>query len=568
MDRCTAYARAVADGKIIAGELQILACKRHLKDMENQNTEEFPYYFDKEKANRVIEFAQTLYLAEGEKTQLQLAEWQCFILGNLFGWHNSKGFRRFRLSYIEVARQQGKSLLNGINATYIGNFTNYNYGQLYFVATKQAQAKIVFNEVVKFIESDEELAELFDVKDYKSEILCKITSSKMLALSKDTKRIDGFRPIFASVDEYHAHEDNQMYKQLEGGTGKLDETLISIITTAGFNLNSPCYEMRQYAESVLRGSLKNETMFSVIFSMDKEDDIWDSSNWVKANPLSCSTQAGIDNLIPIAEKAKEMGGFELRDFMTKRLNTWVQQMDNQYMSPEVWKSCGTDQTIESMRGQRCFVGLDLSSGGDLTSLALEFPLDDGKYYIYSHSFMPRMRLNEHIKTDIAPYDIWEKAGLLTVTDTLSGVKNDYKFIVKHLKDLKEKFNLEFMGIAYDTHNADGFLGDLEEFGVPLVAINQSARFLNDATVDFELLAKGGNIIYDRANELMSWSVTNAKLTQNSFGEVKIDKEVKARTKRIDVADAIIDAHCLGMKRIEKQVDLNEHADDYFKLMGW
>jgi len=221
-----------------------------------------------------------------------------------------------------------------------------------------------------------------------------------------------------------------------------------------------------------------------------------------------------------------------------------------------------------MRGNRCFVGLDLSSGGDLTSLALEFPLDDGKYYIYSHSFMPRQRLEEHIKTDLAPYDIWEQQGLLTVTDTFGGVKNDYKFIIKHLKDLKEQYGIEIVGIGYDPHNADGFLADLEDFGVPLLSITQSARFLNDATVDFELECRASNVIYDKSNDLMTWSMVNARKVSNSFGEIKVDKEPKARNKRIDVVDAIIDAHTVMMKNKPQEVDLNAHADDYMRIMGW
>jgi len=296
-DRCTDYAKAVVKGDIVAGELTILACKRHLKDLDRQNTEGFAYYYDIEKATRIIDFAETLKLAEGSGDRtLHLAEFQCFLLGSLFGWLNADGFRRFRASYIEMGRQQGKSIINGINSTYIGNFCGYNYGQIYFTATKQDQAKIVFNEVVKFCEADKNLGELFEIKDYKSEITCKITNSKMRALSKDTKKIDGFRPLFASVDEYHAHDDNQMYKLLEGGTGNLDETLISIITTAGFNLNSPCYEMRRYCENILKGATINETQFACIFTMDKSDDIWDSANWIKSNPLTGGTKKGIENL--------------------------------------------------------------------------------------------------------------------------------------------------------------------------------------------------------------------------------------------------------------------------------
>lgn len=571
MDRCTAYAKRVVAGEIVAGELQILACKRHLKDLERQNTEGFMYYFDVDKANEVIEFAETLFIAEGqEKKQLKLKGFQDFIFGSLYGWRNSRGFRRFRVSYIEMARQQGKSLVNGINAGYIGNFSGYNYGQLYLAATKQDQAKIVFDEVVKFIEADDELAEYYEVKDYKSEIFCKLTKSTIRALSRDTKKIDGFRPIFGSVDEYHAHADNQMFKLLEGGTGFLDETLISIITTAGFNLNSPCYEQRVMCEKLLRGGFVNETMFALIFSMDKGDDIWDEKNWIKSNPLTCAEPKGIENMRDTALKAREIGGFELRDFMTKRLNTWVQKGDNQYVDVESFMQCASDRTLDDFRGQSCYVGMDLSSGGDLTTINLEFEfVVDGRYkfYFYSHSFMPRARLQEHIVSDIAPYDIWEQEGLITVTGGLGDFKNDYKYIVKHLKQLRDEYNINFLGIGYDPHNADGFLADLEELGCPLTMITQSARFLNDATVDLQLLIRNKDIEFDRKNALFIWSFINAKTTSNSFGEIKVDKEPNSRTQRIDPVDAAIDSHVLAMKK-EVAIDVESEMRKYIERMGW
>lgn len=572
-DRCTAYAQMVVDGKSPrrVGELEILACKRHLEDLKRQNTPEFPYYYDESKAQEVIDFAEKLTIAEGDTPKpVRLHGFQDFIFGSLYGWRNSKGFRRFRLSYIEMARQNGKSFCNGINASYIGNFSGYNYGQLYLVATKQAQAKIVFDEVVKFINSDDDLGELFTVKDYKSEIECKLTKSKIVALSRDTKKIDGFRPLFGSVDEYHAHETNQMYKLLEGGTGNLDETLISIITTAGFNLNSPCYEMRQVAEQILRRSFYKETQFVAIFTMDKNDDIWDPLNWQKANPLTCCTQDGIDRMKDIAETAKLAGGHELRDFMTKRLNIWVQSADNQYVDVEKFLACGTDRKLDHFAGRECYAGLDLSSGGDLTTLALEIPfIEDGrqKYYLWSHSFMPRARLQEHIKSDLAPYDIWEKEKLITVTGGASDYKNDYLFIVKTLEEIINKYDLKLKAIGYDSHNADGFLSSLDIFGCPLVEIKQSARFLNDATSDMQLLVKQGDIEYDKNNGLMIWSFVNAKVVANSFGEIKVDKEQGQRNKRIDPVDAAIDAHVLAMKQPEMPVDLNDSIGKFMDLMG-
>lgn len=573
MNRVTQYALDVVGGKITAGELAQLACQRHLDDLERSKLAPYVFRFAEDKANRIIEFSESLQIAEGddeERGPLELEGFQDFILGSLFGWVNkSTGHRRFRSSYVQVGRQNGKSMLNGILGMYCGNFDGYRYAQIYCTATKSDQAKIVLNEMIKMIKEDPDLEETFRIKEYESTIECLITGGSIKALGRDTKSIDGFRPYLGIVDEYHAHKDNQMYKLLEGGTGKLKQCLISVITTAGFDLNGPCYELYEYCCNLLRGVFDNDTQFVYIAQMDKDDDIWAPANWVKANPLTCKTPEGIQRMLDIAAKARDMGGEELRDFMTKRLNIWVQFADNQYMNIEKWKACGSEMTLEDMRGKECYLGLDLSSGGDLTSGALDFPLDiqgERKYYIHSHSFIPKMRVTEHIKTDKAPYDMWIRDDLLTVTETLGGVKTDYKYILAYYRDLIEKYDLKLKGIAYDPHNADAFLADLETFGVDCVEITQSARSLNDTTVDFKLEVEAGNIIYDKRNKLLTWSMANAKTVSNSFGEIKLDKDL--RVKRIDPCDAVIDAHKLAMTQ-RGTIDVSEFSSDDFldKLWG-
>ncbi|MGJ7044641.1 terminase large subunit [Thermoanaerobacterium thermosulfurigenes] len=570
-DRVTEYAEKVLNGEIIAGKYVKLACQRHLKDLEKQNTEEFPYIFDLEKANRVLNFAEKLKIAEGmEVKPLKLYDFQAFILGSLFGWvHKDSGYRRFRNSYIQLARQNGKSMLNGVIALYSSTFDGYKYGQIYTAATKSDQAKIVLNEIVKFINADSDLRQFYKLKLYENTIEVLPTHSIIRALGRDTKTIDGFRPYVAIIDEYHQHPNNQMYKLLEDGTVKLPQSLISVITTAGFNINSPCKELYDYCVNLLEGVFENDKQFVYIAQLDKDDDIWDEKNWIKANPLVCSTQEGIDNIKTKASVAKEMGGEELRNFMTKTLNIWVKSTENGYINIENWKQCGSDIDLEDMRGRECYVGLDLSSGGDLTSIALEFPLDlDGqrKYFIHSHSFIPARRLEEHIKTDKAPYDVWLNEGLLTATETLQGVKTDYQYIIAYLKDLISKYDLKIKMICYDPHNASSFLNDLESFGVDTVEIVQSAKSLNEATIDFKLEVDAGNIIYNRKNGLLTWSIANAKLTFNSFGECKIDKDY--RVKRIDPIDAIIDAHKMAM--LDKNiVNINDFVnEDYLKKLGW
>ena len=570
-DRVTEYAHRVVSGKVVAGELHKLACQRHLNDLKKQRTKDFPYYYDPNKALEVINYAETLTIAEGDSPKpVKLIDSQAFDLGCTFGWYKvSNNKRRFRRRYKCMARQNGKTFENGIMGTYIAGFGGYLYGKLFTVATKKRQARLAWEEMSKFITIDPDLGEYFDVKDYKSVIEALETFCTIEALSKEAGLDDGFRSIFSSIDELHQHKDNKIYKALYNGTRALAETLVSMITTRGDKLNSFCKEMDDYAIKILRGVTTAEDFFIDIYCLDPTDDIWDPANWIKANPFLCLDPEKFEVLKADAQTAKDMGGSDLRDFLTKSLNMWVENTDDQFINTEKWQKCGTDRTIKDFTGRKCWVGLDLSSGGDLTTIALEFPEDNDKYYFYSHSFMPRGRLEEHIETDLAPYDIWETMELITVTGGSGDYKNDYKFIVSHLKQLKEEYNLEFLGIGIDPHNADGILSDLEAFGCPVIIVVQSCKSLNDATVDIQLLTKSENIEYDRSNELLTWSFINASIVRNSFDEIKVDKKPGQKFKRIDPVDACIDAHAVMLKaKKENPVNVESELDRYLEAMGW
>lgn len=573
-DRCTDHARAVVAGALGHGELHRLACQRHLRDLSRQRTDEFPYYWDAEASEQVLAYAETLTIAEGaEPKPVRLTETQAFDIGCTFGWKKvANDKRRFRRRYKSMARQNGKTFENGILGTYIAGFSGYRHGKLFTVATKKRQARLAWEEMSKFVGIDPDLGELFRVKDYKSTIEATETHCTIEALSREAGLDDGFRSIFSSIDELHQHKDNKIYKAIYNGTRSLPETLVSMITTRGDQLNSFCKEMDDYAVKVLRGLTTAEDFFIDIYCLDPGDDIWDEANWIKANPFLCLDEERMETLRQDAQTARDMGGSELRDFLTKCLNMWVKNTDDQFIDPEAWKACGSDRSLADIvaAGNRdCWVGLDLSSGGDLTTLTLEFPIGE-KYYIYSHSFMPRGRLDEHVETDLAPYDLWEAAGLITVTGGSTDYMNDYKFIVSHLAEIRDHFGLNFLGIGVDPHNAAGIMQDLEALGCPVVTITQSARSLNDATVAVQLLTKGQRLEYDRANELLTWSMVNAAIVRNSFEEIKVDKKPGARFKRIDPVDALIDAHALMLitNGGETTVDVDGELDNYLALMGW
>ena len=580
-DRCTKYALDVVAGKIIAGDYVRLACQRHLDDLEKAKISPYRYYFDVEKSEEIINFGEELTIAEGEGDEkVTLYPFQCFILGSLNGWRTKeKGYRRFRTSYVQLGRQNGKSFINGILATYYGNFDGFKYGKIFCTATKQDQANIVFDEIVKFINSDDELSEWFKVHEHNHTIDCLCTHSEIRALSGDTKSLDGHRAYLGIVDEYHAHKTNQMYKLLEGGIKKLKSALISVITTAGFDLKSPCYKLYEYCCNLLKGVFENDSQFVYIAQLNEDDDEYEPKNWIKANPILEFDSDALENLIPVSRTARDMGGEDLRDFLVKQLDMWVQWSNALYIKDiAVWKACAVLKSLKDFKGMKCYVGLDLSAGGDLTSLAVIIPhMVDGvkKYFTHTHTFIPAQRVDEHIKTDKIPYDLWIEKGLVTVTETLGGIKTDYKYILSYLKELINEYDLKPQLICYDPHNASAFLSDLEELGMNELSVTQTARVLNDATVDFRLEIMAGNVeiegeevgkegssIVVPADTLLTWSIANAKTISNSYGEIKIDKEL--RTERIDPIDAIIDAWTEAMKE-EYRPDINEEVNEWLAM---
>ena len=570
-DRTTEYAKLVVSSVRLAGEAEILACKRHLEDLKRRD---FRYKFDVEEAERHIEIANTLTILEGdEPEQLRTRGFQNFILGNLFGWRKKRSKElRYREAYVQIGRQNGKSFIAGSVANDKASFSGYNFGRIFCAATKQDQANVVWDEIEKFILADLDLAELYKITKHNRIITSLITGTYIKAIGRDTKSADGFRSILAIIDEYHAHPSNQMYKLMQKGQTRVASALVLAITTAGFNLNSPCKEQYDFAKKVLQGAVEKESLFVYIAEMDKEDDIWDYKNWAKANPLNLwldDVTVDMEMVIRYAEmaiEAKEKGGEDLMDFLTKSLNTWVEYAAGQYLDIAKWKLCACDLTLADMVGRECYLGIDLSQGGDLTSIGLVFPLDNQKIYVYSHSFMPELRLMEHEKTDKAPYRIWVNQGLLTLTSGMFGLKTDYKYIISHLKELIEKYDLKIIGVGYDSHNASAFLADLDFLGVDLTEVVQSAKSLNDCSVDFQQSVDAQQVMHDKRNVLLTWSAVNAQITKNSFGEIKVDK--LSMEKRIDPIYAIIDAwKIMFLRKDDSKPDPNKDYDDWAAIMA-
>jgi phage terminase large subunit-like protein len=480
---------------------------------------------------------------------IELTTFQKFLVCNIEAWLNKEtDRRRFKYAYIQLARKNGKSQVQAGLALYEIFGKHIATAEIYMLGVERAQAKLVFDEIPLMIKKPIRKKLKITQKD----ITHPASNSVITHLSKAAgKTGDGKNPQFVSIDEYHAHPTAEMYEVMESGMGARVEPLIIIITTAGFDYeNKPCYQEYKDCANILEGSMDNDEYFVLICELEKDDDIKDSTKWPKANPVLCSYPEGIERLESFCLKAFNSEDVrKRRNFETKNCNRWINAGEKAYIDDiEKWNDCPTYESLEIFRGMDCYIGIDLSKTGDLTSVAFEFPFEDTmdnirKYAVFTHSFIPAQRVANHEKTDKCTYDDWIKQGWLTATEANAGLIVDYWAVVNYIEDIKVKYDLNVKAIAYDAHNANMFIGEMESRGYDCIEIAQSCRKLDEPTTNFRDLMKVQQITRD-SNKLFTWALSNCEVDTNSFGEIKISKI--SRFKRIDPVAATINAHKLAM----------------------
>lgn len=542
MHPTTQYSASVVSGEIVAGKYVILACKRHLNDLKRQGTEEFPYIFNEEKANKPFDFAEKYcrHIEDGHTVRkgdpIILDPFLNFIIGSVFGWvQKDTGLRRFRKAYEQVGRKNSKSTTLSVVALYMFAADGEGGPQIYTAGTMREQAKIVYDASDAMVKQNKRLKS--KIRSTRRNIMFhKTNGGKMLPLSKEIKKMDGFNPSCGIVDEYHAHPTSDMYDVLMSGMGMRRQPLMFVISTAGFDLSSPCYAEYLYCKKVLDGEFTNDEYFIYIAEMDKGDDINNESNWIKANPLLAQTEAGIAFLRGELKIAQEMPE-KRRGVFTKNFNIWYDQKDNGFISMERWAECGVDdKDMPETKGTDCYVGIDLSKKIDLTSVSFEFKLKDGRYVVYSHSFIPEETLQAKTQTDKVPYALWVSKGWITVTP---GGVTDYKFVEEYILNQAALNEWKIREICFDPYNATQFANDLQAKGYECIEIRQGMQTLSGPTKDFRDMVVARKIIHNR-NPVLRWALSNAVTRQDHNENIMLDKDKS--TERIDPAAAVIDSH--------------------------
>lgn len=549
------YANDCINDKVISCKKHKWACERFLKDI---NKLDWEYIWNEEKARKIVQWFTYLRHSKGilAGQPIDLTTWQKFILCQIYGWENKDGVRRFKKAFTEVARKNAKTQMQAGSLLYeisVIATKNNEIAETFCAGTKREQSKLLFNEAQNMLRGSI-LSSKFKIT--RDKIVHIKTNSFLAPLSKqDGKNGDGTNPAALVLDEYHQHPTTEFYDLGLGSNSK--EPLLFIITTAGVDLNVPCYVQEyKYCSDILNPSTDtvNDEYFVDICEADEEDDIESIDTWKKANPIRAYFQEGVDKLKSDFEIAKNVPE-KLVAFKTKCLNMWLNKKENGYMDMTKWKACEVKEIPYNLRGKEVYIGFDMSAKIDLTSVAFIIPIMEDstpKYILFSHSFVPNIeKLRERETVDKMPYSYWAEAGYITVTDTQIV---DQQAVWDYTKAFCEEKGLKINTLCFDPANASKMMMDLSSQGYKCVEVYQSYRSLNESTAGFREQVYCENVLYLR-NPVLNFAMNNAMVRQNN-GLIKIDKD--ASIKRIDPIDATLGAYKLAQYH-EFVLDVSQYS---------
>lgn len=530
----TKYARDVVAGKIAACEFVVQACQRQLGDLDRAKIG-WAYYFDPEAAERVCKFTCMLPHIKGPNAGelIALEPWQSFILTTSFGWlRKDNGKRRYRRTYIEVPRGNGKTTLSDGPALYCGFAEREGGAEVYSAARTRDQAKVAFAAAQAMLRRSRRMRESLGIEVEAHRIIQQRTNSYFEALSADADSLDGKNVHFALIDELHAHRDRGVYDAIETGAGKRNQSMVWAITTAGSDKTGICYEHRQYVVNILKGTAVDETYFGIIYTIDRDDDWTAEATWRKANPnFGVSVEA--EQIEALCRKAMNSPASQA-SFLTKHLNVWVQS-DQALYDMRAWDRCFDDGLdIDDFEGMPCRIAVDLASKTDIAALVALFERD-GKLIPFAKFYVPEQAIAE---TRNDSYSGWEREKLITAT---TGDVIDIDQIEADILEMSARFQV--IEIAYDPWQAQQMANHLTEQGANAVEYRQTVQNFSEPTKELDALMRSGRLAhrYD-ARAPLSWMVGNVVGHYDAKENVFPKKERPEN--KIDGAIALI--MCIGL----------------------
>lgn len=545
------YARDVVAGKIPACKWVRRTCQNHLDDLAKSKKRGFRWTFDRDAAERVCDFIQLLPHAKGKwaakRELIELQPWQLFIFCAIFGWVDKKTRRRrYREVYIEVPRKNGKSVLAAGVGLYMLVLDGEFGAEVYCGATTERQAWEVFKPARQMVRRTPELIEAFGIQVAAKNLSVVDDESKFEPLIGDPG--DGQSPSCALVDEFHEHPTAALYETMLTGMGAREQPLMFAITTAGYNIAGPCYQQRNQVIDKLNGTVPNDELFGIIYTVDDDDDWKDPAVLRKANPnYGVSVDAEF-----LLKRQADATRYPSRQnaFKTKHLNIWV-SAKQAWLNIADWEACGDPTlTLDQFLGQPCWIGVDLASKSDITAVALvfrdkvELSAGSGKWVdrwtAFCRSYLPEGAI-ERAGPNKDAFQAWANANLLELCD---GEEMDFDLVRDDLADLAQQFDIQ--EIAYDKWRATQLAHQLEKDGADTVEVGGGIASMNLPMREVEAALLSRRFRHS-VDPVLTWMAGNV-VTREYKGCLTPQKadENKANLRKIDGMVAILMAMSRAM----------------------
>ena len=487
-------------------------------------------HYDKEAADFAVAFIEQLTHTKGKWAgkPFVLLPWQEQIIRDIFGILKEDGNRQFSTAYIEIPKKNGKSELAAAVALYLLYADQEASPEVYGAAADRAQASIVFDVARQMVIQNKALSGTSKILGANKRITCNFNNGFYQVLSAEVGTKHGLNVSGLVLDEVHAQPNRQLYDVLTKGSGDArEQPLYFLITTAGSDRNSICYELHQKALDIIEGRKIDHTFYPVIYGAADDDDWTDPEVWKKANP-SLGETIKIEKVAEACEQARQSVADE-NIFRQLRLCQWIKQ-SVRWMPMDKWDACAFPVDPAELEGRVCYGGLDLSSTTDITAFVLVFPplSEEDKYIILPYCWVPEETLELRVRRDHVPYDVWEKQGYLMTTE---GNVLHYGFIEKFIGELGERYNIR--EIAFDRWGAAQMVQDLEDiYGYTVVPMGQGFKDMSPPSKEMFKLVLEQRIAHG-GHPVLRWCFDNIFVRTDPAGNIKPDKEKSSE--RIDLA---------------------------------
>lgn len=539
------YYKKISSGEIVAGKKILKIYKRLLEEAEDDS---LPFYFDEKTGERPIEFIETFCKqAEGEIGKpIELELFQKAYIQALFGFLNrDTNTRRFNETMFLVGRKNGKTTMLSAIALYMMIADGEGSAECYSVATKKDQAGKAFKSAVAMRAQSPEIRAI--VNKRRTDMYMPTTFSSFEPLSSDSDTLDGLNSHLVIIDELHAIKDRNLYEVMKQSTSSRRQPLVVMITTAGTVRECIFDDIYAYANNVLDGTVKNDAFLPVLYELDNIREWQDMKCWSKANP-GIGTIKQYKYLTEQVQRAKDdvsaKKGVLCKDFNV-RSNTDEKWLD--------FETIDNEETfeLEDLKGSYGIGGADLSSTTDLTC-ATVLVVKNRKKYVIQHYFIPRDRLEEKVKEDNVPYDIWEQKGLLTACE---GAKVNYTNVTEWFYKLHTDYDISAVWVGYDPWGSQYWIQEMVDTGFEMIKVIQGAKTMSNPMKELAADLKEKNVNYNN-NPILKWCLVNTSIEIDKNDNIRPVKGKKSK-ERIDGTVSLIDAYCVLYEKMQDYLVLQE-----------